>query len=188
MNPVEYLLRRLRRIVGHRGDETASLDGGHTGLSDVPTDRSNEGRRVMTQEELDDLLSSEPASPPSPELNSKLVAAVQAGETDRVRRLLEEGADPEAEQVILQAVGPGHLDIVRLLLGAGAFPNTRDVSGMTVLMVAVLAGHADIVQELVDARADVTMNDGAGCTALMLARESGSPEIAAILMRAGATE
>ena len=68
------------------------------------------------------------------ELNSRLIAASEDGDTELVQHLLDAGADPAAwgTMALGSAAYHGHVAVVKLLLDAGA-----DVHAMDDLMDAV---------------------------------------------------
>ena len=64
-------------------------------------------------------------------LNSQLIAAVSRGETEKVKALLESGADVNAkymdgETALMAAALKGHTDTVKALLDAGADVETKN--------------------------------------------------------------
>jgi cytohesin len=101
----------------------------------------------------------------------QLFEAVSAGQVDRVRELLAEGASPDAADefdttVLVQAIDDDHEEIARLLLEAGADPN-RSEGGDTPLMKAARSGLQATTRLLLDKGADVSAADeGMGMTAL----------------------
>jgi uncharacterized protein len=83
-----------------------------------------------------------------------LVDAVFLSDTDDVRRLLGEGADPDARDesqrpALMLATAEGDVASARLLLEAGADPNLRDADGWTALEVAVSHRRVHLVRLLV---------------------------------------
>jgi ankyrin repeat protein len=96
----------------------------------------------------------------SADLGEQLMAAVQDGDDDRVRTLLEHGANPSFRDAstgltaLHMAAGRGDTVVVRLLLEAGADVFTVDSrGGATPLHKAVQGGNLDTVRLLVDAGA-----------------------------------
>ena len=119
-----------------------------------------------------------------------LSAAIDSGNLEMVRVLLELGANPNTREdfgypIIYGAAQEGNTEVVRLLVDAGA-----DVEGSDTLWTAIDHGHTDVVRLLVEARADVNPEDpwNQGSSFLTLAKLSGNPEIAQILVDAGAKE
>lgn len=79
--------------------------------------------------------------------------AVKKGNADAVQKLLADGADVNAKSwygtPLLIAVSNRDKEMVKLLLEVpGIDVNTKNESGMTVLMLAVLWGDGDIVEKL----------------------------------------
>ncbi|MFI9153568.1 ankyrin repeat domain-containing protein [Streptomyces sp. NPDC053367] len=91
----------------------------------------------------------------------ELMAATSEGDTERVRKLLDEGAEVDerypnvggfndSHTPLLVASRDGHTEIVRLLLAAGADVNAVEPTfGAVPLHKAVYNGHADITADLV---------------------------------------
>ncbi|HZF90736.1 ankyrin repeat domain-containing protein [Streptomyces sp.] len=129
-----------------------------------------------------------------------LMAAVSAGDTDRVRELLAAGAEVDARHPMLNgfndahtpllvAARDGHGEIVRLLLDAGADINAVEPCfGAVPLHKAVYNGHADITADLV-ARDGIDLDfQGAtnGYTPLHDALWHGYADCVTVLLDAGA--
>jgi ankyrin repeat protein len=129
-----------------------------------------------------------------------LMAAVAAGDTDRVRELLDSGAEVDARAPrlngfndghtpLLVAARDGHDEIVRLLLAAGADVNAVEPCfGAVPLHKAVYNGHAAITADLVRQPGIDLDFQGAtnGYTPLHDALWHGYEECARILVDAGA--
>lgn len=125
-------------------------------------------------------------------INDDLTVAARYGDFQKVKELLNAGADPNAEAidgwtVLMVAVEYGWVDIVELLLDKGANPNVKDRHGWTALMVAALKGYTGIVKLLLDAGADPDVKNEDGKTALMWAASYGYTEIVGLLKQYGAT-
>jgi hypothetical protein len=121
------------------------------------------------------------ASPTAPDKRGRtpLMAAVQSGNPEAIRFLIDTGADVNARDqlqgtALLRAAGTfGDLESVQVLLSAGADVNVQDKNGMTPLMWAARWGDAQRVEALVEAGARVTVRDNSGKTALDWARSRG---------------
>ena len=92
---------------------------------------------------------------------AQLVEAATRGESDRVRALLDEGADIEATDkgrtALMTAAKCGYTQIVQLLLNSGADVNARGW-GMTALGFAAKRDETiDIVKLLLDYDADINL-------------------------------
>lgn len=99
---------------------------------------------------------------------NKLLAAA-AGDLDKVRRLLDSGADPNLAEAngntaLIVAAGHGQEPIVRLLLERGARVDQRGHLGRTALFNAVHSSNTAISQMLLDAGADLFVTDENGCS------------------------
>ena len=89
---------------------------------------------------------------------------------------------------LLEAAKNGQTERVRGLLDAGADVDTQNDDGFTALKWAVVRGHTGTVQALLDAGADVDIRDKRGQTPLMIAAEEGQTRVIELLKAAGAKE
>lgn len=95
------------------------------------------------------------------EAGEALFDALQGSELERVKDLLETGADVDSRNddgmtPLMLAPNP---EIVRLLLQHGADLEARSDSGMTPLLQQVLQGNPDIIPVLLEAHPDLTARD-----------------------------
>lgn len=148
-----------------------------------------------------------PGARPSPawqrqDRNEALLAASAAGDVERVRSLLEAGADPDTNLAgsgtpLIRAASRGHIDVVETLLRGGADPdlvlaNSRgwEAPGeelmRTALTEAARRGHLRVAQRLLDAGATVDAQPSGDATALMEAAENRHEEIVRLLLGVGA--
>jgi ankyrin repeat protein len=105
------------------------------------------------------------------QLSNELQDALLMNDVNRIRTLLDQGADIEAKFVmgwtpLIRASEEGRADIVRLLLSKGADVNARGDSMETALGCAALAGQADVVRILVENDADINAKDHSGLSPL----------------------
>jgi ankyrin repeat protein len=91
------------------------------------------------------------------------------------------------ETALMSAVDKGNLEAARLLLQAGADPNVKDSKGgQTALMWAAAGNEPEIVKLLVDRGADVRARSKGDFTALLFAAQEGDVESGRTLLAAGA--
>lgn len=109
--------------------------------------------------------------------------AIEQGNADLVRALLEAGADPNAKTRYGNA--PLHIavdkpEILTLLLGAKADPDIESSAGTTAIVSAIENGNRDAVEKLLEAGADTT-KEVYGGTLVDLAERYSQTEIAQLL-------
>lgn len=120
-----------------------------------------------------------------------LLAAVDRGDLDTVRRLIGEGADPDASVLgdgtaLIQASRRGHLDIVDLLLRSGAGVDTASRGDGNPLIAASMSGHQDVAERLLDAGADANAVVAGDETPLINAARKGHLSLVELLVAHGA--
>lgn len=114
--------------------------------------------------------------------------AAKAGDVDRTRQLLDQGAaiaelDPAGDPPLVIAALAGDADVVSLLLDRGADIEIRNKHGLTALHAAAYGGHVDVVELLVAKGAAV--NDSANfyhMSPLHAAAEEGHSDVVAFLL------
>lgn len=121
----------------------------------------------------------------------ELTDAVVGNDPDRVRYLLEQGADPdkvvELEYNALQwAVREGNLTVARILLQHGANVDLRDNDGWSPLMLAIWRKNPEMSRLLIDNRANVNEYSGSGWNPLSVAITYGDVDQVRQLIAAGA--
>jgi len=127
-------------------------------------------------------------------LDNQFCYAAEEGNLQKVKNLLEKGADVNAEDsegvtVLMNAVFGRQIEIIEFLIERGADIHAKSSKGeCTTLMCASYEGYKEIVELLIENGADVDAKEGYGRTALMWAEESGHTEIVEILRKAGAAE
>jgi len=122
--------------------------------------------------------------------SKSLVRAVQFGNVERVRQLLEKRPDlnlwdDRGCTLIHWSVQEWNPEITRLLVGNGANPNTSGDSGVTPLANATGESNIEAVELLLELGADVNYSEGHG-TALHTACAYEYPQVAEILIEHGA--
>jgi hypothetical protein len=138
-----------------------------------------EGRMPLTEGELR-------------ERNEQLLEAAHRGDLERVRQLIQIGADVNTrvtlrnETPLTLAAAHGHLEVVRFLLASGAQVNASGRRNRRALIWAAKEGHHAIVLELLGASARVDSTDQHDMTALMWAAKGGYTDIVKALVAAGA--
>jgi ankyrin repeat protein len=86
--------------------------------------------------------------------HSELFSACKQNDLDRVRELLDHGADPNVQDfhgwtALMEASREGHADVVRLLLlDDRTDPNMKDNLGWAAWIHAIREGNTDVVKLL----------------------------------------
>jgi ankyrin repeat protein len=128
-------------------------------------------------------------------LNAPLRLAALEGNAEKVRSLIEGGADidamaPDGHTPLLDAAREGHVEVVEVLLEAGADPRIVDQGNMkaTPAHKAGYMGHADVARLLVaDPRLELdAQGPFNGYTALHDAIWHGHTDTARVYLEAGA--
>ena len=125
------------------------------------------------------------------DVQQELANAVLAADPDRIRFLVEKGADINKHDAqgyaALQAAARGRTDkIIPLLIELGANPNGRDRDGITALLHATSRNHVPSIKALIDRGADIEAAAPGGFTPLALAIEEGKYLAAKALIESGA--
>ena len=137
-----------------------------------------------------------------------LIEAIDEGNTNELRRLLEEGANAnsrngENQPALMRAIMTDNEKAVALILQFGGSPDTRSDSGWAPLHLAALQGNKKIMvllleqNPLVDVRANYSSTDGSpensliawdyeGATPLLIAIENDNFDCTNLLLRNGA--
>ena len=120
------------------------------------------------------------------------IHAVKTNNLERVRLLVEQGADKDKDIIhgftpLFIASREGHLEVTKFLVEQGATLDKPDNHGSTPLAVSAQNGHLEICRYLLEQGADRDKADpGVGWTPLHGAVVSGHLEIALLLMSYGA--
>jgi cytohesin len=118
--------------------------------------------------------------------------AAKKGNLDKVKRLIEEGAnvnvkDEKNDTPLYIAVGQGNKEIAELLISKGANVNVVCTFGYTPLHWAVIAlgGEKELAELLISKGANVNAVDKKGMTPLDLANYSHHKALAELLIKHG---
>ena len=122
--------------------------------------------------------------------SASLHKAAQEGHADKVKSLLENGAqidtkDPYGRTPLSLAVSKGQVRVVRLLLQAGADANTSDDFKNSPLHSVAAGGYPEVAKILMTYQADTAAMNSDKNTPLHLAAERGHMEITALLLSRG---
>jgi hypothetical protein len=122
-----------------------------------------------------------PTGEPSP-----LFAAVHAGRSNTLERLLRKGLPPDARSAtedtpLIAAAARGDTAIVRILLDGGASIDAQNAAGNTALIEAVRSGQAAVCAMLLRAGADAGLHNRDRIDALDTARRRHLADIASML-------
>ena len=130
-----------------------------------------------------------PKPPPRSAASDGLHRAVAKGQVDRLRRLLDAGADAnranaDTETPLHVAAQAGQLEVARLLLDSGADANATTQHDDTALHLAAQARQLDSVRLLLERGADPQARNARQQTPLDLARERHQEEMVGLLEEA----
>lgn len=120
--------------------------------------------------------------------NTAMDWAIKAGDSEMVKILLKNGADPNNETSymmmtpLMTAANKGRADIIKILHSVGADINFQDSDyGMTALMYAAQGEDEESVKVLLQLGADPNLMDYSNMTAYMHAIDTGHENIATLL-------
>lgn len=127
-----------------------------------------------------------------PALNQEILKAVQEGNLEKVKELLEK--DPELVNAqgenlwtpLFYAAGYGHIDIVKELISNGAKVNMQSTAGWSPLHFAAIRGHKEVVETLIVKNAHINIKNKMGQTPLHWALWDSQFEICDLLLNKGA--
>lgn len=115
---------------------------------------------------------------------TELIEATINGDTEEMKGLLDEGADPNEQEeeygstALTTATDYDQIEAATLLLEYGADPNLADFSGYTPLMGAVFMENTEMIELLINAGADPNLENEEGMSAISQAEEYGYDEMA----------
>ena len=129
------------------------------------------------------------------EVDFQLVTAARAGNTARIKTLLDSGADANATNrpgwtALVYSAARGNSEAVHALLLAGADvdrSNREADKGLTPLIYAARGGHLVTARILLEAGADASADRG-GMTPLKMATSRDQTSMVHLLQEAGARE
>ncbi|MBS0232148.1 MAG: quinoprotein dehydrogenase-associated putative ABC transporter substrate-binding protein [Proteobacteria bacterium] len=125
------------------------------------------------------------------DVNEELMNAVVAADIDRIKFLIDKGADVnKADNLgalpLGTAAGTRRSDVMQVLLGAGAKVNAEDSDGMTALEHAINVNHVPSIKLLAKHGADLEKGTEKGYSALDIALTDENFFAAKALIEAGA--
>jgi ankyrin repeat protein len=147
---------------------------------------------LMVDEQIDDGCYGEYEDPYAVESETQLVSAVQSGDAEAVKHLINIGVDVNKFDGWIEgwamgvAIEKNRIDLVRILLDAGASPDGGDIS-FTGLELAAKHNNLDIFQLLISAGADVNQVVGDDDYHIIMAvARYGNLAMVKLLVEAGA--
>ncbi|MEF2096451.1 ankyrin repeat domain-containing protein [Bacillus sp. CFBP9009] len=115
-------------------------------------------------------------------MNEQLIQAVERKETERIRSLIEQGADintqdSEGRTATMIATYNNDVETAKILIEAGADVNIQDDMKNSPFLYAGAEGYVEILKLAIEAGADPTITNRYGGTALIPASENGYVEV-----------
>jgi ankyrin repeat protein len=141
--------------------------------------------QVVTKEKLERWLAE------GADLNQELSNAVIANDAERVKFLVEKGADvnapdPQGWTPLQNAARQRKEDMIKTLIDLGADPNRADASGNTPLVAAAMRDHVPSIKVLLEKGANIEQPGPEGYRPLALAIAESKYEAAKAMMEGGA--
>ena len=120
-------------------------------------------------------------------LDTELIRAAEAGNVERVKTLLQQGAKVNAQDVqgrsaLLVATRANHIEVAQVLIQNGADVNLRDNIQDSAHLYAGAAGHVEILKMTLEAGADFKVPNRFGGNALIPACERGHVEVVKLML------
>lgn len=145
------------------------------------------GDRLRLEELLQDGVN--PNAKPDYWGKTALLRAVERGDVEVVRLLLDAGADPDLKSGGYTPLGRaallGHGQVAERLLKAGANPDLKSSDGNTPLTAAASMNRVGVIQALLASDADPTLYNRLGRTPLSIAALEGFDELVRLMISAG---
>lgn len=116
------------------------------------------------------------------DLNSPIIDAIVDQNLDKLKELIEQGADLEEDCALHWAACQGNLDIVKLLVENHANIDSKDDKGATPLHEAIELNNLEVAKYLLNQGADPNICDDQGVLPLHFAADRGFLEIATLLL------
>ncbi|PEZ84097.1 ankyrin repeat domain-containing protein [Bacillus sp. AFS017274] len=115
-------------------------------------------------------------------MNEQLIQAVERNETERIRSLIEQGADintqdSEGRTATMIATYNNDVETAKILIEAGADVNIQDDMKNSPFLYAGAEGYVNILKLAIEAGADPSITNRYGGTALIPASEHGYVEV-----------
>jgi ankyrin repeat protein len=124
---------------------------------------------------------------PSPDASRALIAAAEAGDADRVRQLLDQGAsvhaaDAGGRTALIAAAYAKQNGVARLLIATGADVNRQDDTRQSAYLIPTADGNLELLRMTLAAGADVRSLDSYNGTGLIRAADRGHIEVIRALL------
>ncbi len=115
--------------------------------------------------------------------NYDLFTAIDNGQVETVRAMIDQGVDVNwrlrrGGAPLMSASAKGNLEIVRMLIASGACVNARSQDGTTALLLASKYGHDAVVRFLLENGADYS-HENTDLSPITLASKNGHMNVVA---------
>ncbi len=185
-------------LLGHGADVNAKTKNGYTPLQSAELYHHDDVAELLRQhggQESDRKIVKDavPGMLAPPVEAAPLLAAARAGDTEKVKALLQSDptlalgdVDKFATTPLIVAAANNHKDVVKLLLANRADVNAKDILGMTALIYAAGSDYQDVAELLLANKADPNLGDHSNLTPLFQAALMGHKDMAELLLANGA--